>query len=141
MSLSKNLKNIVFVGIVINNQDPRNSGRIKVSVLNIFDNIPTDDIPWAAPVLDLNGNVFILPDVGKVVSVTFDQGNIYKPTYMYAEHFNVNLQTKLNQLSGSDYTSMRALMFDHKTQIYSNDSDGLKILYNLFASSSYRWNC
>jgi len=58
-----------------------------------------------------------------------DEGNIYKPEYIFAEHYNANLEQKLAQLSGSNYTSMRALMFDHKTQIYSNDEEGLKLDY------------
>lgn len=129
MKRSTHLKNIVFVGPVVDNQDPRSGGRVRVRVSNVFDSIPVTDIPWAGPAVDLNGNTFILPDIGKVVCVTFDQGNPYKPTYTYAEHFNINLQTKLNGISTSDYVSMRALMFDHKTQIYSNDSEGLKIDY------------
>jgi len=118
-----------FVGVVEDNNDPKKLGRCKVRVLNVFDEIPVEDIPWAAPWKDLNGNAFIVPDVGKIVSVVFDGGNIYKPEFIFAEHFNINLQKKLSQLSGSSYTSMRAVMFDHKTQIYSNDAEGLKIDY------------
>lgn len=122
-------KNKTFVGVVEDNNDPKKLGRCKVRVLNVFDEIPVEDLPWAAPWKDLNGNTFVVPDVGKVVSVVFDAGNIYKPEFIFAEHFNANLQKKLNDLSGSSYTSMRALMFDHKTQIYSNDGEGLKIDY------------
>jgi len=125
----EDFKNKTFVGVVEDNNDPKKLGRCKVRVLNVFDEIPIEDIPWAAPWKDLNGNAFTVPDVGKVVSVVFDGGNIYKPEFIFAEHFNANLQKKLNELSGSSYTSMRALMFDHKTQIYSNDAEGLKIDY------------
>jgi len=123
------LKDKIFVGVVEDNQDPKKIGRVKVRVMNVFEQIPTDDIPWAKPWRDLNGNNFIVPDIGKVVSIVFDQGNQYAPEYIYAEHYNANLEQKLSELSGSDYTSMRALMFDHKTQIYSNDTEGLKIDY------------
>jgi hypothetical protein len=125
------LKGKIFVGMVEENEDPKKIGRVKVRVMNVYDEIPVEDIPWASPWKDLNGNEFNIPDVGKVVSVVFDHGDQYKPEYIFAEHYNVNLQKKLNELSGKPYTSMKALMFDHKTQIYSNDTEGLKIDYKL----------
>lgn len=126
---SEDLNNKIFVGVVEDNEDPKKIGRVRIRVMNVFDEIPVEDIPWASPWKDLNGNEFNVPDIGKVLSVVFDQGNQYKPEYIYAEHYNVNLQKKLSELSGKPYTSMRALLFDHKTQIYSNDTEGLKIDY------------
>lgn len=126
---TRELKNHIFVAVVEDNMDPKKIGRCKCRVLNVFDDLPTEDIPWASPWKDLNGNQFILPDKGKVVSVVFDEGNMYKPEYICSDHYNINLEKKLSQLPDSDYVSMRALMFDHKTQIYSNDSEGLKIDY------------
>ena len=123
------LKSKIFVGVVEENQDPKKFGRCKVRVLNIYDEIPSEDLPWATPWKDLNGNTFLLPEKGKIVSVVFDEGNPYKPEYIFAEHYNKNLEKKLSGLSDTDYTSMRTLMFDHKTQIYSNDTEGLMIDY------------
>lgn len=116
-----------YIGIVENNEDPKKLGRCRVRVLDLFDEIPIEDIPWASPWKDLNGNAFNVPEKGKVVTVVFDQGNIYKPEYIYSDHYNVNLEKKLKSLSGGNYTSMKALIFDHKTQIYVNDEEGLKL--------------
>lgn len=121
-----------YVGIVENNIDPQKLGRCKVRVIDIFDELPTEDIPWASPWKDLNGNSFNLPDKGKVVTVIFDSGNIYKPEYIYADHYNSNLEEKLKSLSEKNYASMKAILFDDKVQIFSNDEDGLVM--------DYKWN-
>ena len=127
--IRKELKDNIFIGVVEDNDDPKKICRCKVRVFNIFDDIDVADIPWASPWKDLNGNSAVIPDKGKIVSVVFDKGNPYKPEYIFAEHYNVNLEKKLSSLSGDTYKSMRAIMFDHKTQIYSNDDEGLKIDY------------
>lgn len=127
--MEKDLLSNEYIGRVEDNEDPKKLGRVKVRVLNVFDDIPVSDIPWASPNKDLNGNQFILPEVGKIVNVTFDNGKFYTPVYNSAQHYNVNLEKKLSSLGGDDYSSMRTLMFDHRTQIFSNDSDGLMIDY------------
>ena len=127
--MERDLLSNEYVGKVEDNQDPKKLGRVKVRVLNIFDDIPVSDIPWATPNKDLNGNQFILPEVGKIVNVTFDNGKFYTPVYRYAQHYNINLEEKLSTLNDDSYSSMRSLLFDHKTQIFSNDNDGLMIDY------------
>lgn len=121
--------NKTFLGIVEDNDDPKKSGRCRIRVFDVFDDIPTNDIPWASPFKDLNGNGINIPDIGKILVVVFDSGNIYTPEYIYAQHYNVNLTKKLNDLTSDDYKSFKALIFDHKTQIYVDDSEGLKIDY------------
>lgn len=116
-----------YLGIVEENQDPKKIGRCRIRVIDIFDDIPVEDIPWASPWKDLNGNSFNVPEKGKIVTVVFDSGNIYKPEYIFAEHYNINLERKLSSLSGEDYTSMKSVIFDQSTQIFRNKSEGLKI--------------
>lgn len=122
-------KSKTYLGVVEENLDPKKIGRCRIRVIDIFDEIPVEDIPWASPWKDLNGNSFNVPEKGKIVTVVFDSGNIYKPEYIFAEHYNINLENKLRKLDGQDYTSMKSLIFDNKTQIYVNDKEGLKIDY------------
>jgi hypothetical protein len=121
------ISNKIFLGVVEDNNDPKRLGRVKVRIPLYFENIDTENIPWASPWKDLNGNEFSAPDVGKIVSVVFDQGNPYLPEYIYAEHYNINLENKLKALKESDYPTFKAIFLDDKTQIYRSESEGLKI--------------
>jgi hypothetical protein len=116
-----------YVGVVEDNKDPKKMGRVKVRILDVFDNTPIEDIPWANPWKDLVGDQFTLPDVGKIVTVVFENANINNPEFIFSDHYNINLEKKLEQLSEADYLSMKTMIFDHKTQIYVNDGEGLKL--------------
>ena len=119
----KKLKESIFIGVVEDNQDPKKLGRIKVRVHSVYDKIPTDDLPWARAWKDLDGNQFNIPDVGKIVSVVFDDGDVHIPEYIYAEHYNINLENKLKSLSDSDYKTFKGIMVDHSTQIYRSETE------------------
>ena len=116
-----------YIGVVEDNNDPKKMGRVKVRVLDVFDNTPLEDIPWANPWKDLSGDHFSLPDKGKVVTVVFEDANTNNPEFIFSDHYNVNLEKKLSQLGESDYLSTKSLIFDHKTQVYVNDAEGLKL--------------
>lgn len=116
-----------YIGVVEDNNDPKKQGRVKVRVLDVFDDTPIKDIPFCTPWKDLSGDEFKTPDIGKVVTVVFNNGNQNDPEFIYSDHFNVNLEKKLQSISNEDYLSMKTLIFDHKTQIYVNDSEGLKL--------------
>jgi hypothetical protein len=121
--------NKTYIGVVEDNADPKKLGRVKVRVMDIFDEMKLEDLPWATPWKDINGNEFNVPEKGKVLIVVFDQGDEYKPEFIFSDHYNVNLEKKLESLDGDNYKSMKSLIFDHKTQIYVNDDEGLKIDY------------
>lgn len=73
-----------YVGIIVDNNDPEKLGRCRINVYTVFDGVPTDSLPWALPDMSFIGsNVgsFIVPTVGTVVSVYFQNGDIYSPHY------------------------------------------------------------
>ncbi len=117
-----------YLAIVEDNNDETREGRVRVRVFNIHgDDTPVDQLPFASPWKDLNGNGSNVPEKGKVLMVVFESGNKDNPEYIAAQHYNINLEKKLESLSNSDYISMKSLIFDHKTQIYVNDKEGLKL--------------
>lgn len=121
----------LWVGLVEDNKDPDRLGRIKVRVQSVYDDIPVEDIPWANPIKQLSARSYEMPAIGKIVSVFFPNDNIYEPYYMYADHYNVNLKKKLSDLSDGEYVNFFAVVFDHRTKVYSDDTAlTMDYLYN-----------
>lgn len=126
------LKNGEFTGIVEENEDPDKKQRVKIRIPFLHserNSIPTDDLPWAQPKRDLNGITFQVPDKNKIVTVTFPDGNLYYPVYQSAIHLNINLQKKIEEFSGEDYTSFIAFCYNHNTQIWAENEKGLNIIH------------
>jgi hypothetical protein len=117
-----NLNNKIFIGVVENVYDKLRKGRIQVRVQSVFNKIPLEHIPWAEPQRSIDGKSFRVPAIGKIVNVIFNNGNIYEPMYIYSENNNKNLQDKLNDMSDTEYEKFIALIYDHRTQIYSDDN-------------------
>lgn len=113
----------LFVGFVESVKDPNKRGRIKVRVQSLYDDLALDDIPYAYPYSDISGKAFRLPDVGKIVNVVYPNNDLYEPYYIFSESYNINLQDKLNEYSDDDYANFIALLFDHTTQIYSDNTN------------------
>jgi Type VI secretion system/phage-baseplate injector OB domain len=121
-----NLRRKTYLGIVEDTNDPKRLGRIRVRVQSIFEDIPLEDIPWAQPFRADKG--YSVPTVGKIVNVLFYDNNIYNPLFSYSENYNINLEEVLQDYSNESYETFTALLFDHKTQIYS-DEDNLTLDY------------
>jgi len=98
----------MYRGVVVDDEDPRDIGRVKLSVPGIFhEKIPLDHLPWAIPALGLSrgggdnpkdveesgeklshgynftgtGGVFTVPARGNHVWLWFDGGNHMNPVY------------------------------------------------------------
>lgn len=72
-----------YNGIVEDNNDPERIGRCKIRVMGLYDNIETDFLPWALPDFSFVGikGSFVVPELGSVVNVYYDDDDIYQPRY------------------------------------------------------------
>lgn len=72
-----------YIGIVENNDDPEHLGRVQVRVHGLHDDIPVDYLPWAPIEQSFFGSKkgsFIIPEIGTVVTIKFQDGDQYFPT-------------------------------------------------------------
>jgi hypothetical protein len=113
----------LWVGLVEDNIDPQRLGRVKVRVQSIYDEMPLEDIPWANQLKNTSAKAFEVPAIGKIISVFFPNDNIYEPYYMFADHYNINLQKKLKDLGDDEYANFYSVVFDHRTKVYSDDTN------------------
>lgn len=75
-----------YRGLVIDVNDPLSSGRVKVRVYGVYDDIPTAVIPWAQYADPFMGGLqniggIIVPDLGADVWVFFEGGDHHNPVY------------------------------------------------------------
>lgn len=124
-----------WIGEVVDIEDPNKVGRIKVKVYGKFDDIPTVDIPWAHPGMNSTagsasgGGHFSVPKKGSIVSVKFDQGNIYHPEYF----FNQKISDEVKSEIAGSYTNAHVLIYDTITaefvKVYFTEKKGLMLDY------------
>ena len=89
-----------YLGCVEDNMDPKMLGRIKVRI-EIFSDVPTEDLPWAYPLMGGQGNSSTagglnIPEVGSQVRISFPSKDLTAPYYSGAE---------LNDLNKTDFFS------------------------------------
>jgi hypothetical protein len=122
-----------FVGIVEDNNDPDKKQRVRIRIPYLHgsvENIPTDALPWSQPFRDNDGLIFSIPEINKVINVRFPTGNLYYSMYINAQHLNINLQKKIEEMDGNDYSSFIALCYNFNTQIFISAKEGLNIIHN-----------
>ena len=125
-----NLRDTHWLGEVVDNVDPDNLGRCRVRVFGKFDLLETDNIPWATPMNRDNVGSHHAPNIGDVVAVRFDNGNIYHPEYWFQINQNKELKGEVLDSSGEP-ENVVSLVYDAKRniRIYQSDVDGLVIAH------------
>lgn len=117
-----------WLGEVIDNKDPLKNGRCKVKVYGTFDNLTDDTIPWASAGNRMAVGQHLIPNVGDIVAVTFDNGNIYAPVYSYQINQNKKLKSEVLD-SAAKPEDVIALIYDatRNFRFYKSEEDGLII--------------
>ena len=127
---SDNIRDTHWLGKVVDNKDPLKNGRCKVLVFGKFDNVPPADIPWAACGNRGAVGAHAIPNVDDVVSVRFDNGNLYHPEYFYQVNQRKILKSEvLDALSEDEAQQTISLVYDEVRgiRIYHSPKDGIII--------------
>lgn len=117
-----------FIGKVEYNIDPEKKGRIKVRVFGKFENIPVEGLPWATPDNRFFTGQYLVPRVGEIVCVRFDNDDTNMP--LYGSNVNADKSFRNEVLETNDEPEKAfSLAYSefHKVRIYSAKNDGLVI--------------
>lgn len=136
-SYKDDLLSTTWIGEVVDIEDPLLIGRIKVNVYGKFDTIPIEDIPWAYPGNNntggssSGGGFFSVPKLGSIVSVKFDNGNLYHPEYFFNQ--KISEETKA-EIEGS-YQNAHSIIYDTESnpgpiKLFFTEEKGLMLDYN-----------
>ena len=126
--LRDNLRDTHWLGEVVDTADTIGSGRCRVKVFGKFDTLATEDIPWSMPAnASINGS-YSVPNLGDIVSVYFDNGDIYTP--LYKNQVKVNAELKSEVLDNSNNPELvSSLIYDSTkgVRVYHSPENGLVI--------------
>ena len=80
-----------YVGVVVDNNDPDKLFRVKVRVFDVHRGLADEVLPWARPeessiIFGRSPEIgdFVIPVLGTIVNVTFQNGDLYNPLYSQA---------------------------------------------------------
>lgn len=129
----KELYTYDMVGVVEETNDEKRLGRVKVRIERLHGRaedsnfIPTEDLPWCD--VSMKGRDFGYPGIGKVVTVSFENDDYYRPTVSGVLHYDINLQEKLQSLDDEHYAEFYAHHFNDKHQYYHDKTEGVVFDY------------
>lgn len=109
----------VLLGIIVDNNDPTRSGRAKIRVRGVFDEIPDEDLPWASQSSVVSfgskngGGQVSVPKIGSLVTVSFDNGNWYAPYFTATWGTDPTLIESFSEdENGESYFGAHSIIFD-----------------------------
>ena len=129
------LRNTSWLGEVVDIADPQKIGRIKVKVFGKFDELTNEDIPWAYPGNNISagsadgGSFFSVPKKGSIVSIKFDNGNIYYPEYFFNQHLSQDARKEIENSYENAHIIVYDTVTDGKLKIFFTQEKGLMLDY------------
>jgi len=126
------LKSMLFMGVIVDIDDPAKTGRARVRVFGKFDELTDDELPWATQQLGFtfgggggSGSISI-PRLDSVVNVVFDNGNLYSPYFSNVQETSPDL---LDEIKDS-YDGSHSLIYDseEKLKIFYTRNKGLTLM-------------
>lgn len=109
----------VLLGVVVDNNDPTRTGRAKVRVRGLFDDIPDEDLPWANQTSVVSfgskdgGGMISVPKIGSLVNVQFDNGNWYSPFFTSTWDTDPTLvESFMEGENGESYFGAHSIIYD-----------------------------
>lgn len=134
MANSTELKERIWLGPVVDNNDPEKLGRCRIKVYSLFDDLADNDVPWAFPVTNNSfaggpggfGSISI-PKKGTIVRVQFSEGNLYSPEYYGIQTINRAMQGDISDT----YLNSHVLAYDEdeKMKVYYTPGNGLELFH------------
>jgi hypothetical protein len=123
-----------FLGVIEDILDPRKEGRARVRVVGVYDDIPTEDLPWAYPrqnstffgAAGKNGSISI-PKKGSIVAIRFNNGNPYSPEYFAIHELADDVKSEIGQ--EGEYEGSHVVLFDgdRELKIWFSPTKGFTI--------------
>lgn len=123
-----NLRDSHWLGEVVDVQDPNGKGRCRIKVYGKFDLLETEDIPWATPANNQITGSMSVPNVGDVVAIYFDNGDVYTPVYKNSPRIDSAFKADVLDVTGTPELTT-SLVYDTTkgVKIYHTQEDGLII--------------
>jgi len=116
--VTKSYKDNDWIGVIVDNNDPTFSGRARIRVFGIFNELETEHIPWATPI---NSTIFggggagsiSIPKIGQFVRIQFNNGDIYAPEYTSIQNIDSELINKIKE----DYIGTHVILYDSEKEL------------------------
>lgn len=134
MASKEDLRSRIWLGPVVDNNDPEQLGRCRIRVYTLFDDLADDQVPWAFPVTNNSfaggaggfGSISI-PKIGAIVRVQFSEGNLYSPEYYGIQTINRAMQADISET----YLNSHVLAYDEDEQmkVYYTPGVGLELFH------------
>ena len=123
-----NLRDSHWLGEVVDNLDPKSNGRCRVKVFGKFDLLDIEDIPWAVAGNNQLTGSYSPPNIGEIVAVYFDNGDIYTPVYKNSTRINADLKSEVLDNTESP-EAVTSIVYDNTKGIkmYHTQEDGMII--------------